>query len=402
MVPDIAEYLSRVMNDRKFLESALENKENKILFSKIFRTAIIEKLAIVLNYYLISNDKTTDYTFDDILSKYQDLISSIDEIELRKVIEGSCFTHSFNGNEKKYIEKYGFDYISKLSDEELNELNEMRKRLNYLTKRYGENYYIEEAKFLRWKRNIDEPSSEEFFFCTPGRNSIQYALEQSPERLYNGILRKNRVPMIVGESKKNYLIRCLKKKVYPEEYEIVEQVINDYCSYPPYIALLEYEKMKNVPTSVTVFDKNSSHSVGEIVERLEPMEVRDYFPTTITQRPSIDFLKKHGPSYLSNMVTLVEFVPKTDCSLIKMPDIYGIMQMYARKKGLQVGQVFDCETGEFIKNLSLTELKNLQHQLEEEQSSKWTIDEQLEEDLQNLELKVNNHDFGDSTDAPEI
>ena len=31
MVPDIAEYLSRVMNDRKFLESALENKENKIL-----------------------------------------------------------------------------------------------------------------------------------------------------------------------------------------------------------------------------------------------------------------------------------------------------------------------------------------------------------------------------------
>ena len=40
MVPDIAEYLSRVMNDRKFLESALENKENKILFSKIFRTAL--------------------------------------------------------------------------------------------------------------------------------------------------------------------------------------------------------------------------------------------------------------------------------------------------------------------------------------------------------------------------
>ena len=120
MVPDIAEYLSRVMNDRKFLESALENKENKILFSKIFRIAIIEKLAIVLNYYLISNAKTTDYTFDDILSKYQDLISSIDEIELRKVIEGSCFTHSFNGSEKKYIEKYGFDYISKLSGEELN------------------------------------------------------------------------------------------------------------------------------------------------------------------------------------------------------------------------------------------------------------------------------------------
>lgn len=401
MVPDIAEYLSRVMNDRKFLESALENKENEILFPKIFRTAIIEKLAIVLNYYLISNDKTTDYTFDDILSKYQDLISSIDEIELRKVIEGSCFTHSFNGSEKKYIEKYGFDYISKLSGEELNELNEMRKRLDYLSKKYGENYYIEEAKFLRWKRNIDEPSSEEFFFCTPGRDSIQYALEQSPERLYNGILRKNREPMIVGESKKNYLNRCLKKKVYPEDYEIVEQVINDYCSYPPYIALLEYEKMKNVPTSVTVFDKNSSHSVGEIVERLEPMEVRDYFPT-ITHRPSIEFLKKHGSAYLSNMVTLVEFMPKTDCPLIKMPDIYEIMQMYARKKGLQVGQVFDCGTGEFIRNLSLTELKNLQHQLEEEQSSKWTIDEQLEEDLQNLELKVNNHDFGDSADAPEI
>ena len=102
------------------------------------------------------------------------------------------------------------------------------------------------------------------------------------------------------------------------------------------------------------------------------------------------------------MITLVEFMPTTDCPLIKMPVIYEIMQMYARKKGLQVGQVFDCGTGEFIRNLSLTELKKIQHQLEEEQSSKWTIDEQLEEDLQNLELKVNNHDFGDSADAPEI
>lgn len=44
------------------------------------------------------------------------------------------------------------------------------------------------------------------------------------------------------------------------------------------------------------------------------------------------------------MVTLVEFMPTTDCPLIKMPDIYEIMQMYARKKGLQVGQVFDCGT----------------------------------------------------------
>lgn len=395
------EILGKVMNDRNFIESTFENKEGQILFSKIFRVAIIEKLATVLSYYLISDDKTIDYTFDDILRKYQGLIADIDENKLKQIIESSYFTHSFNGSEKKYVEKYGFDYISKLNDEELKELNEMRKRLDYLSKKYGENYYIEEAKFLRWKRNIDEPSSEEFFFCTPGRDSIQYALEQSPERLFNGILRKNREPMIVGESKKKYLIRCLKKKVNPEDYAIVEQVINDHCSDSTYIALLDYEKMKNIPTSVTVFDKNSSHSVGEIVERLEPMEVSDYFPTR-AQRPSIEFLKKHGSSYLSNMVTLVEFVPEADYPLIKMPDIYEIMQMYARKKGLQVGQVFDCGTGEFIRNLSLTELKNLQHQLEEEQSSKWIIDEQLEDDLQNLESKVNNYDFGDSADAPEI
>lgn len=398
---NIEEILSKVMNDRNLLESTFESKESQILFSKTFRVAIIEKLAIILNYYLISDDKTTDYTFNDILGKYQDLIASIDENKLKQIIESSYFTHSFNGSERKYVERYGFDYISKLNAEELKELNEMRKRLDYLSKRYGENYYIEESRFLRWKRNIDEPSSEEFFFCTPGRDSIQYALEQSPERLFNGILRKNKEPMIVGETKKNYLIRCLKKKVNPEDYAIVEQVINDYCSDSPYIALLDYENMKNIPTSVTVFDKNSSHSVGEIVERLEPMEVSDYFPTR-AQRPSMEFLKKHGSSYLSNMVTLVEFVPKVDYPLIKMPDIYEIMQMYSRKKGLQVGQVFDCETGEFIRNLSLIELKDLQHQLDEEQSSKWAIDEQLEDDLQDLESRINNYDFGDSADAPEI
>lgn len=398
---NIEEILGKVMNDRKFIESTFENKEGQILFSKIFRVAIIEKLATVLNYYLISDDNTTDYTFDDILKKYQNLIAGIDENKLKQIIESGYFTHSFNGSEKKYIEKYGFDYISKLNDEELKELNEMRKRLDYLSKKYGENYYIEEARFLRWKRNIDEPSSEEFFFCTPGRDSIQYALEQSPERLFNGILRKNREPMIVEESKKNYLIRCLKKKVNPEDYAIVEQVINDYCSDSTYIALLDYEKMKNIPTSVTVFDKNSSHSVEEIVERLEPMGVSDYFPTR-AQRPSMEFLKKHGSSYLSNMVTLVEFIPKAEYPMIRMPDIYEIMQMYAREKGLQAGQLFDCKTGDFIRNPNLTEIKSLMEQMEEEQSSKWTIDERSQTDLQKLEEMVNNYNFGDSADAPEL
>lgn len=179
------------------------------------------------------------------------------------------------------------------------------------------------------------------------------------------------------------------------------KVINDYCSDSTYIALLDYEKMKNIPTSVTVFDKNSSHSVEEIVERLEPMGVSDYFPTR-AQRPSMEFLKKHGPSYLSNMVTLVEFIPKAEYPMIIMPDIYEIMQMYAREKGLQAGQLFDCKTGDFIRNPNLTEIKSLMEQIEEEQSSKWTIDERSQTDLQKLEEMVSNYDFGDSADAPEL
>ncbi len=102
--------------------------------------------------------------------------------------------------------------MPKLNEEELNEVNEKRKRLDYLSRRYGSNYYIEEAKYIRWKKNIDESTGEEFFFCTPGTDSIQYALEQSPERLYNGILKNNREPMMVGESKKKLLNKMLKEK----------------------------------------------------------------------------------------------------------------------------------------------------------------------------------------------
>ncbi len=134
--------------------------------------------------------------------------------------------------------------------------------------------------------------------------------------------------------------------------------------------------MKNVPTSITVFGNNGSHSLSEIVEKLDPKQIEDYFPIGI-RRPSMEFLKKHGSYYLSNMVTLVEFMPKTEYPIIKMPDMYEIMQMYARNKGLQVGQVFDCKTADFIRNSTITEIKCLMQQMEYEQSSKWTIDEKL-------------------------
>lgn len=395
----IEEIISKVMNDKIFLESAFEGGKN--YFPKDFRTAIKHKLAIVLDYYLITGDTQTDYTFDDILEKFQVVLKNTNEVEFRKIIENGYLTHSFNGSSKEYIQKYGFDYMSKLNEQELNEINQKRERLDYLSKKYGENYYIREAREIRERKNIEEPTGEEFFYCTPGIDSIQYALEQSPERLYNGILKDSRESMIVGETKKNYLIRCLRKKVELEDYSIMEQMVNDYCTFPPYIALLQYEKMKNVPTSVTVFDNNSSHSLSEIVEKLDPKQIVDYFPIGI-KRPSMEFLKKHGSFYLSNMVTLVELMPETEYPIIKMPDMYEIMQMYARTKGLQVGQVFDCKTGDFIRNPNITEIKGLMEQMEEEQSSKWTIDERLQTDLQKLEEMVNNCDFGDSADAPEL
>lgn len=206
----IEEIISKVMNDKIFLESAFEGGKN--YFPKDFRTAIKHKLAIVLDYYLITGDTQTDYTFDDILEKFQVVLKNTNEVEFRKIIENGYLTHSFNGSSKEYIQKYGFDYMSKLNEQELNEINQKRERLDYLSKKYGENYYIREAREIRERKNIEEPTGEEFFYCTPGIDSIQYALEQSPERLYNGILKDSREPMIVGETKKNYLIRCLRKK----------------------------------------------------------------------------------------------------------------------------------------------------------------------------------------------
>ncbi len=395
----IEDIISKVMNDKKFLESVFESGGNQ--FPKDIRTAIKYKLAIVLNYYLITNDTQTDYSFDTILKKFQRILENTDEVELRRIIESGYLTHSFNGSSKEYIQKYGFDYIHKLSEEEAEVLKAKSARLKYLSDRYGENYYIEEGKYLRWKRNIDKPIGEEFYYCTPGIDSIQYALEQSPERLYNGILKNNREPMIVGETKRNYLIRYLKKKIAPEYYSIMEQMIDDYCTFPPYIALLNYEKMKNVQTSVTVFDPNRSHSLNEIIEKLEPKQIADYFTIGI-QKPSTEFLRKRGSYYLSDMVTLAEFIPEAEYPMIKMPDMYEIIQMYARKKGLQVGQFFDCKTGDFIRNPNLAEIKRLMQQMEDEQGSKWKIDERLQTDLKTLQKMADNYDFGDSTDAPEL
>lgn len=67
------------------------------------------------------------------------------------------------------------------------------------------------------------------------------------------------------------------------------------------------------------------------------------------------------------MVTLVEFMLETEYLMIKMPDMYEIMQMYAKTRGLQVGQVFDCKTGDFIRNLTKTEIKYLMQKMQTQQ-----------------------------------
>ncbi len=143
----IEEVISKVMNDKTFLEGTFEGGKN--YFPKDFRAAIKHKLAIVLNYYLITSDTQTNYSFEDILSRFQVLLKNTNEVELRKIIKDGYLTHSFNGSSKEYMQKYGFDYMTKSNEQELNEINKKRERLDYLSRKYGENYYIKEARKIR-------------------------------------------------------------------------------------------------------------------------------------------------------------------------------------------------------------------------------------------------------------
>ena len=187
----LAKTLNKIFTDKTFMEDMAKN------CSSLHHMQY--DMGQILTYYISTRDTKT-YSYEELCAlAYQrpepkniKRKESVEEALVRNIIDEGFVTHSFNGFNLERIKKNGLgsnkNYDSVLEAE-----------LAKLEKDLGISEYVEKQT----------NSVSEIYYTSPGANSIYYAMQQSPERLFHGPLNqgKNPLPVLVGEKKRRLLFK---------------------------------------------------------------------------------------------------------------------------------------------------------------------------------------------------
>ena len=352
--------LNKIFNNKQFIESIINS-------GKFER----ECLATVLKYYITTRDTNTSYSYQEIEEMYkkiekqylsaevkQDIFESkktaknltlsecekiqhseIIEQYMTNIISDGVLTHAFNGNKMSLIEKYGLDYVNKkMTNREKKEIKDRRESLHQLENILGKSRFIQAGIE---KANGNE-YNDEIFLSTPGGTTIHYALQHSPERLYEGPL-KNLVGFgeIVGEEKDSYIFRCIEEEIYrrygdSREYKQYIQIARDvakyYCSQNPGIALIDINKIKDIKVGRTNFNNTSPEVILKNCVFDWTRKISDFFTRGC-------FGDMEGAK--TDLATRASFIPKDAISIVNIMDEYQLNQIRYMAKVKKIGNTFD-------------------------------------------------------------
>ena len=306
---------------------------------------MIESFAIVFNYYILTRDKNKEYSFDEIRKKYVEIIEKKDSLKKYKenIIDNGYITHSFNGNEKNFIEKYGFEYrdytynlghlvnSGKISAEDAYKIKRrenLMKKMEEVTNTHNE-YYTRPY---------------EVFFCMPGESTFEYAFKYSPEKIFNGPLKDIDEPIIIGETKQNFMTRVLEKRI--SDKELSAEIAKEFCSKPSCIAMIKIKELynKSVYYASTL---NEEISLKNELENEELNSIEDLLKSGYARRI-------HKSKHIFKGVRLLDMAVKKDSvskdkiSIVRIPDLFYLKQLYAKAQGVLEGEKIDYNTCERI------------------------------------------------------
>lgn len=263
---DVVFQIGQIIGNKSFISSLMQD------MSGYSSERIEERLATVIKYYIATRDSQTDYTYQEIESKYESIKKLAIEPGMdiyRNAVTNGFFTHSFNGYKKDRIMQYGLNYIGNIKDEETTqEIQRAREMLRKLETVLGKSQYIN-----------DKHLSNEVFLTSPGNKTFFYACKNSPERLYLGPLKGYKdEPIVVGETKQTYMLRVLAKKIkqkylnssspeYLETLELAKQVTEYFCSKQPAVAFLNTEQIKDMPVSSRIYKPEESQPLEEVIRK---------------------------------------------------------------------------------------------------------------------------------------
>lgn len=360
----LAKILNKIFTDKKFMEDMSQKCED------IQQMQVV--MGQILTYYISTRDPKI-YSYEELSKliykapepKNMKRKESAEEALVRNIIDEGVVAHSFNGYNLANIKKNGLgsdkNYDSTLGAE----LEKLEKDLGA-------------SKFVEGQTN----SKSEIYYTSPGANSIYYAMQQSPERLFLGPLNqgKNPLPVLVGEKKEDYYLRVAIDKIN-KNYRLEEQqpiidnakkVITKLCSQRPQIALIPITSKKHELNANLAVMHGETKPLREYLDsQAEGNMVYWATYTFFSNR-----LGEADPNNCSNLVSTGVKVPASDLEFISIPDSFEMLQIMARQKGLQPGEKFD--------------LYSLEKRVDKEEQNEETFDDEKtkQSDLDKVQAEV--------------
>lgn len=333
----IIQSIETKLNDDDFLLSILDRHH---FFNGEY---LNEMLALTLEYYLLTRNGDTSVSLDEIKKEF-DLRNRtvMSKEELENTIELGYLTHSFNGMEQEYIAKYGFNYLDKLPQDEQRKVLRVRLGLKKLESEIGKNIF----QLYREEENERKIVDNELFLTFPGTKTVHYC-SMAPERFYLGPLGRDSFsyfPMVVGESKTDYVKRILRYRVENMTYKIEPQRLIDiadnvadfYTEKSPSIAFIPIKDLLDKP----VYSNHYGQGDGENLKRFyELMQTRRFYPVHVfTTLPADEYEPQEDKG---NLVVLTSDIKVSNLEFSRFPDQYDIRQKYLLSKGTPKGTLVD-------------------------------------------------------------
>lgn len=329
--------IDTVLNDKNYLLSILDERQS---FNE---EHLFEMLALTIDYYILTRYSNFNLSPQEIRNDFEALNRRVmTNSQIKNVIDHGYLTHAFNGIEKEYVEKYGFDYFDKLPEEEQRKFLRIRLGLKKLESEIGKNLF----QTYREEENDMTIVDKELFVSIPGTKSVFYA-KDTPERFYFGPVGRDSFayfPMIIGESKSDYLKRILTYRIENMTYKIEPQRLIDiadglvdyYTKEPSMLAFIPIETVIDKPVYSNFYGQGDG---GNLKRFCEMMKNGRYYPCHAFTTLLDD--EYENPEDKGNLVLLSTDVKPEDISFSRFPDIYNLKQTYLKEKGLKDGTLVD-------------------------------------------------------------
>jgi len=313
------------------------NPSNKIgWFSEAIEFYIKTDAKNILNWHEMQNAEH--------MKSYNDLAQGYDQSKFAEnSVTKGFITHSCNGYFLDQIKEHGLGSNVARDDELGNEMD-------YLEQFFGGHAYA---------KDYARPDVPQFYATGPGAQSMYYAMQQSPERLFLGILRQERedaLPIIVGESRVDYAIRVIEKKLSVMNIEDVagqqimktaRSLFDKLLTQDPAILFVPISEVENGRVSM-----GGGIGIGDYTgQGLSEEERINKYPTVkkhieyetrhstndIFQNDTGGFMNGGNSSNLDNMAIYNMVVPYEKMGVLRVKSAFDVQQELAVKQGLLNG-----------------------------------------------------------------